>query len=107
MNQATAFRLLLFISLLTHRTIGSFDVSIYVITQPNSLWKTTVLKYISEGISKMSMYFVGIDISKYKHDCCILSAATQTVVTKFTIKNDKAGFEQFITTLQSPKDPHL
>ena len=22
----------------------------------------------------MSMYFVGIDISKYKHDCCIISA---------------------------------
>lgn len=21
----------------------------------------------------MSMYFVGIDISKYKHDCCIIS----------------------------------
>ena len=25
----------------------------------------------------MSMYFVGIDISKYKHDCCIISAATR------------------------------
>ena len=25
----------------------------------------------------MSMYFVGIDISKYKHDCCIISAADQ------------------------------
>ena len=30
----------------------------------------------------MSMYFVGIDISKYKHDCCILSAADQNVVSK-------------------------
>ena len=25
----------------------------------------------------MSMYFVGIDISKYKHDCCIISAVDQ------------------------------
>ena len=33
-TQTTAFRLLLLISLLTP------DVSIYVITQPNSLWKT-------------------------------------------------------------------
>lgn len=36
-TQTTAFRLLLLISLLTP------DVSIYVITQPNSLWKTTML----------------------------------------------------------------
>lgn len=41
-TQTTAFRLLLLISLLTHRTFGSLDVSIYVITQPDSLWKTTV-----------------------------------------------------------------
>ena len=55
----------------------------------------------------MSMYFVGIDISKYKHDCCILSAADQKVISKFTIKNDKSGFKQLITILHSfsiPKD---
>ena len=33
----------------------------------------------------MSMYFVGIDISKYKHDCCIISAADQQIVSKFTV----------------------
>ena len=53
----------------------------------------------------MSMYFVGIDISKYKHDCCILAAADQTVVSKFTIKNDKSGFEQLISTLHSLSNP--
>lgn len=47
------------------------------------------------------MYFVGIDISKYKHDCCIISAADQKVVSKFTIKNDKSGFEQLIITFNS------
>ena len=37
----------------------------------------------------MSMYFIGIDISKYKHDCCIISATDQKVISKFSIKNDK------------------
>ena len=52
----------------------------------------------------MSMYFIGIDISKYKHDCCIISAADQKVVSKVTIKNNKAGFtsRQF-----DPKISHL
>ena len=47
----------------------------------------------------ISMYFVGIDISNHKHDCCFMSASTQTVITKFTFKNDKSGFEQLITVL--------
>ena len=49
----------------------------------------------------MSMYFIGIDISKYKHDCCIISAADQQIVSKFTVKNDKDGFEHLLTTLNS------
>ena len=53
----------------------------------------------------MSMYFVGIDISKYKHDCCIISAADQKVVSKFTFKNDKAGFEELLTVLNSLSNP--
>ena len=53
----------------------------------------------------MSMYFVGIDISKYKHDCCIISAANQQVVSKFTFKNDKDGFSELLTALQSLSNP--
>ena len=53
----------------------------------------------------MSVYFVGIDISKYKHDCCIFSAADQKVISKFTIKNDKAGFEQLLISLNSLSNP--
>lgn len=53
----------------------------------------------------MSLYFVGIDISKYKHDCCIISATDQKVILKFTIKNDKAGFEKLITTFNYLSDP--
>ena len=41
----------------------------------------------------MPVYLIGIDISKYKHNCCIISAADQKVFSKFTLKNDKAEFE--------------
>jgi len=51
------------------------------------------------------MYFVGIDISKYKHDCCIISAADQKVISKLTIENNKSGFEQLITSLKSSMSP--
>ena len=53
----------------------------------------------------MFIYFVGIDISKYKHDCCIISAADQKVVSKFTVRNDKAGFEQLLTIFYSFSNP--
>ena len=53
----------------------------------------------------MSTYFVGIDISKYKHDCCIINAADQSIVVKFTFQNDKDGFEQLLTSLQSISTP--
>lgn len=53
----------------------------------------------------MSMYFIGIDISKYKHDCCIISAADQKVVSKVTIKNNKAGFDELLTIIHSLSNP--
>jgi len=53
----------------------------------------------------MSMYFIGIDISKYKHDCCIISAADQKVVSKVTIKNNKTGFDELLTIINSLSNP--
>ena len=53
----------------------------------------------------MSMYFVGIDISKYKHDCCVLSAADQKIVSKFTFYNDKSGFDELLTVLNFLSNP--
>ena len=53
----------------------------------------------------MSMYFIGIDISKYKHDCCIISAADQKVVSKVIIKNNKAGFNELLTIIHSLANP--
>ncbi len=53
----------------------------------------------------MSLYFVGIDISKYKHDCCIISAADQQVVSKFVFQNNKVGFDELLTALHSLSSP--
>ena len=53
----------------------------------------------------MSMYFIGIDISKYKHDCCIISATDQKVVSKVTIKNNKSGFDELLTIINSLSNP--
>ena len=49
----------------------------------------------------MPMYFVGIDISKYKHDCCIISAADQQIISKFTITNDKVAVFSNLNTSYS------
>ena len=49
----------------------------------------------------MYKYVVGIDISKYKHDCCIKDILSQKVEAKFTIKNDKDGFDYLLTCLTS------
>lgn len=38
------------------------------------------------------MIYVGIDIAKHKHDCCILESDAQLLCPIFKITNDKAGF---------------
>ncbi len=53
----------------------------------------------------MALYFVGIDISKYKHDCCILSAVDQNVVSKFVFLNNKDGFDLLLHSLRSLGKP--
>nr|WP_294490262.1 transposase [uncultured Anaerosporobacter sp.] len=47
------------------------------------------------------MYFVGIDISKYKHDCFITTESGHVVCKSFTIKNNHDGFEDLLTVLNS------
>lgn len=51
------------------------------------------------------MYFVGIDISKYKHDCFIIDNIGQAVCDSFTINNDLGGFNNLLTVLQSLDRP--
>ena len=50
------------------------------------------------------MYVVGIDISKYKHDCCIIDSDGCIVREPFSITNDKQGFTELLQALSSLSD---
>jgi len=47
------------------------------------------------------MYFVGIDISKYKHDCFIATEAGEIIRQSFTFQNDQEGFAHLLQVLNS------
>ena len=47
------------------------------------------------------MYFVGIDISKYKHDCFIATEAGEVIRDTFTFDNSGTGFAQFFSILET------
>lgn len=47
------------------------------------------------------MYFVGIDISKYKHDCFIATEAGEVIKEPFSFFNTNEGFLQLLTILKS------
>ena len=40
--------------------------------------------------------FVGIDIAKFKHDCCIINDKHRVVKTSFTFKNDLTAFNELL-----------
>jgi len=40
------------------------------------------------------MIYVGIDVAKDKHDCCILGSEAEKLYPVFTIPNNKAGFDE-------------
>lgn len=47
------------------------------------------------------MIYVGIDVSKDKHDCCILSSDGQVLVKPFSILNNLDGFNYLYSTICS------
>lgn len=47
------------------------------------------------------MYYVGIDISKYKHDCHIIDKIGDTIKPDVTFANNAAGFAEFLNLLNS------
>ena len=47
------------------------------------------------------MYFVGIDISKYKHDCFIITECGEIILDGFSFKNNREGFELLLYHLDS------
>ena len=46
------------------------------------------------------IYYVGIDISKYKHDFCIISNAGEVIVENSSFENNKKGFQSFLNQLK-------
>ena len=47
------------------------------------------------------MIYVGIDISKYKHDCFICKDTGEIIVENLSFENNKKGFQQFLDLLKS------
>lgn len=50
------------------------------------------------------MYYVGIDISKYKHDCFICNNEGEVIVENLSFQNTNEGFEQLLNLLKSLDD---
>ena len=46
------------------------------------------------------MIYVGIDISKYKHDCFICKDTGEVIVENLSFENNKKGFQQFADLLK-------
>ena len=46
------------------------------------------------------IYYVGIDISKYKHDFCIISNAGELIVENLSFQNNKIGFQGLLEHLK-------
>ena len=47
------------------------------------------------------MYYVGIDISKYKHDCFITTETGEVIVDNLSFQNTKEGFQELLNLLKS------
>ena len=50
------------------------------------------------------MTFVGIDISKYKHDCFIMNDLGEAIKPVFSFENNALGFAKLSSALDEIKD---
>ena len=46
------------------------------------------------------IYYIGIDISKYKHDFCIISNTGEVIVENSSFENNKKGFQSLLELLK-------
>ena len=46
------------------------------------------------------IYYIGIDISKYKHDFCIISNTGEIIVENSSFENNQKGFQSFLVQLK-------
>ena len=51
--------------------------------------------------------FVGIDVSKFKHTCCIINEEGEVIEKSFDFPNSKEGFDSLIKTFQKIGDSNL
>ena len=47
------------------------------------------------------MIYVGIDVAKDKHDCCIVSSEGRTLIKNFTVSNNAEGFDMLLSRIRS------
>ena len=52
------------------------------------------------------MIYVGIDVAKDKHDCCILGSDGEKLLPVFTIPNNRAGFDELFEKIYSLSKDH-
>lgn len=57
----------------------------------------------------MMIYYIGIDISKYKHDFCIISNTGEVIVENLFFENNKKGFQELLEKLKpyNKSDVHI
>ena len=55
------------------------------------------------------IYYIGIDISKYKHDFCIISNTGEVIVRNSSFENNKKGFQSLLDQLKpyNKSDVHI
>ena len=49
----------------------------------------------------MPTYYVGIDVSKFKHTCCIINGEGEIIKKSFDFSNSKEGFDSLIETFKT------
>ena len=53
------------------------------------------------------IYYIGIDISKYKHDFCIISNTGEVIVENSSFENNKKGFQDLLEILKPYDKSHV
>ena len=54
----------------------------------------------------MPNFYVGIDVSKFKHTCCIISDQGEVIQKSFDFSNSKEGFTSLLNALKLIAEPH-
>ena len=55
----------------------------------------------AEKVKEETMYYIGIDISKFKHDCAVIDDVGDFVTPSWSFANNREGFLQFKALLDS------